>query len=152
MMDPSAVVTACAAEGAKEPAEGREVEEGSPATVPLPHHGEGDRVDDVGVDRRHGRVDNLDSLRGQGSPELRGKQPVNTMVVEGEAHRRGSPEDIDSNQLRTTRPGKRILEGADVQRRRKELVGEIRVFLVVRYAIDFNLVEVIEGRSDTRHP
>jgi len=110
-----------------------------------------DLVDDVGIDRRHGRVDNLDSFRGQSSPELGSKESVNPMVVEGEAHRRGPPEDVDSNQLRTALFGKRVLQGTNVQRRRKELVGEIRIFLVVRYAIDVNLVEVVERCSDTRN-
>ena len=45
--------------------------------------------------------------------------------------------------------GKGIFAWVDVQRRGIKLVSEIGVFLVVRFAIDVDLVEKIERRSDT---
>ena len=67
----------------------------------------------------------------------------------GEAQRCRPSQNVDSDQIRTTLFGKGVFHGADIQRRRVELVSEIRVFLVVRLAIDVNLVKEVERRSDT---
>jgi hypothetical protein len=58
--------------------------------------------------------------------------------------------DIDPEQIRAALRGEGVFEGTDIQRRRIELVSEIRVFLVVRPAVDVNLVEVVERFPDAK--
>ena len=73
------------------------------------------------------------------------------MVLMGDALRGRSPQNVDSDHVRTTLLGEGIVRGADIQRRRKELVSELRVFLVVRYAIDVNFMEIVERRSNAKN-
>jgi len=74
------------------------------------------------------------------------------VIFVGEALRGGSTQNVDSYQLTTTLYRKSIFTGGNIQRRRIELIGEIRVFLVVRLAIDVNFVEIVERRTNARKP
>ena len=69
-----------------------------------------------------------------------------------EAHRRRSPQNVNSKQLRATLYRKRILQRPDIQQWRIELVREIRVILVVRFAIDVNFVEIVERCPNAEQP
>ena len=74
------------------------------------------------------------------------------MVSMREAHRRGSSQDVDSQQLGATLYRKCILQRSDIQRWRIELIREIRVILVVRFAIDVNFVEILERSPNAEEP
>ena len=107
-----------------------------------------DRVHDVGIDRRHGQVDDLDASRRERRPELRFQQAIETVVLVGETQRRRSSEDEHPDRIGIAFPGERVFERADIQRRRVELVGEFRVLLVVGLTIDVDFMEIVERRSD----
>ena len=73
------------------------------------------------------------------------------MVLKGDSLRCRSPQNVDSDHVGTTLLGEGIFRGADIQRRRKELVSEIGVFLIVRLTVDVNLMEIMERRSDAKN-
>ena len=74
------------------------------------------------------------------------------MVPMREAHRRGSSQNVDSEQLGATLNRKGILQRSDIQRWRIELVGKIRVVLVVGFAVDVDFAEVFERGSNAEEP
>ena len=66
-----------------------------------------------------------------------------------ETLRCGSAQNENPDQIRTTFFCKRIFQRANIQRGWIELVGKVRVLLVVGLALDVDFVEKVEGRSDT---
>ena len=59
-------------------------------------------------------------------------------------------QDVDPEQIGTAFCGEGIFQRTDIQRRRVKLVGEIGIVLVVRLAVDVDLVEVLERIPDTK--
>ena len=72
-------------------------------------------VDHMRVDRRHGRIDDLDLSRRQRCIELGRQEPIKTVVFVRKTQGRRPTQDVDPDRLRAALYGKGVFPGADIQ-------------------------------------